>query len=92
MERAGYFCDEDETRWWMFGMTTQYALRTFQSCNGLHETGVADEATWIALMPAGALPSDIENVQSGGSDDDDLSETSEGRVWLLGEQRWARTT
>lgn len=90
LEEAGYAVDEDELRWWMFGMSTQASLRTFQACEGLPESGVSDERTWSALMPPGAAPQDIASVWSGASDDDDLSQTSSGRVWLVGEQRWSK--
>jgi hypothetical protein len=52
---------------------------------------VCDAATWRALLGGGdhISPADIDSVWSGGSDDEDL-DTSDGRVYLLGEQRWAK--
>lgn len=90
LERAGYGVDEDELRWWQFGSTTANALSTFQACEGLPETGVSDARTWRRLMGSeNARPEDITNVCSGDSNDEDLEDMT-GRVWLLGEQRWAR--
>lgn len=60
-----------------------------QACNGLPETGVADERTWQKLMKPGAEPTDIHRVISNDETDDDM-QASEGKVWLLGEQRWAK--
>lgn len=57
-----------------------------QACNELSETGVADAATWKALLGADAQPSDIIHIKSGDITDEDMQGTE--RVWLLGEQRW----
>jgi peptidoglycan hydrolase-like protein with peptidoglycan-binding domain len=88
LRRAGCHCDRDEAEWWMFGATTVTALRTFQACAGLPETGVANEALWRALAEPGTAPADLQDVRSGGSDDEDLEFTGEDRVFLLGENRW----
>ena len=62
-----------------------------QACSHLPETGVADEATWRALLGADAHPSDIGLLLSGTEDDVDMTAESEDRgVWLVGEQRFAR--
>ena len=58
-----------------------------QACNGLPESGVADPATWRALLGAGASPADLDTLRSEDSADDDLGNTAD-RVWLMGEQRW----
>lgn len=60
-----------------------------QACHGLPETGVADEGTWQRLMKPEAEPADIHKVISNDETDDDM-QASEGKVWLLGEQRWAK--
>ena len=60
-----------------------------QACHGLPETGVADERTWQRLMKPGAEPADIHRIISNDATDDDM-QASEGKVWLLGEQRWAK--
>ena len=88
LDDAGFCAGEDDVRWWQFGDSTVAALKTFQACNGIPESGAACVKTWQALMPPGSVPQDILSVQSGNSDDDDLAEPGEGRVWLLGEQRW----
>lgn len=59
-----------------------------QACNGLPETGVADVGTWKKLMP-GSGPSDILGLIGNDETDDDM-QASDGKVWLLGEQRWAK--
>jgi hypothetical protein len=87
LENAGYCAGEDDERWWQFGDSTQAALKTFQACEGLPESGACDERTWVALLGPGASPADLASLRSGNSDDDDLAE-GDGRVWLLGEQRW----
>ena len=46
---AGFYCGEDEDDAFFFGPGTASALMTYQACNGLSETGIADEATWAAL-------------------------------------------
>jgi hypothetical protein len=30
LNKAGYFCGEDDMRWWQLGSPTQDALKTFQ--------------------------------------------------------------
>lgn len=89
LEGAGFSAGEDDTQWWQFGDTTMNALKTFQACSGLPESGVCDERTWKALLGSGAVPADLVALQSGKSDDDDLADDGGGtRVWLIGEQRW----
>lgn len=58
----GYFCGEDEMEWWMFGDSTANALRTFQACCDLPESGVCDERTWRALLGADAEPKDVYSI------------------------------
>jgi peptidoglycan hydrolase-like protein with peptidoglycan-binding domain len=89
LKHNGYYPDEEDCKWWMFGPSTLSAVTTFQACCGLPETGVCDRETWKALMGTTARPQDIENVFSGDSDDEDLEEQGVGRVYLLGEQRWS---
>jgi hypothetical protein len=99
LTEAGFHCGEDEMQWWQFGQTTLESLRTFQACGGLAETGVTCVRTWRLLLGEDARPEDLEKSPSSsdgeGGDDafaDDLGKiaSSEGRVWLLGEQRWSR--
>ena len=49
MDRKGFCVAEDEGEFWFFGGSTVNALRTFQACEGLPESGVVDEASWLAL-------------------------------------------
>ena len=56
LKKNGYYCDEEDTKWWMFGGSTMAALQTFQACSGLPESGVCDERTWHGLMGDGACP------------------------------------
>lgn len=87
LQNAGYSTSEDDTRWWQFGDSTMNALKTFQACNGLPESGVCDAITWMALLGKDATPNDLGVLVSGDSDDEDLGDT-QGKVWLIGEQRW----
>ena len=64
------------------------ALRA-QECAGLQATGVTDGHTWKALLGADAEPAHLANLIADDATDEDLSEIGD-RVWLLGEQRWAR--
>ena len=90
LDDAGFFCGGEDTEWWQFGSTTQAALKTYQACNGLPESGAVDVRTWHALLGPNATPADIFTVQSGKSDDEDLADDAGGtRLWLMGEQRWA---
>ena len=60
-----------------------------QECAGLQGTGVADAQTWKALLGADAEPAHLADLRADDATDEDLSEIGD-RVWLLGEQRWAR--
>lgn len=88
LTRAGFYPSEDDERWWSFGDGTVTALKTFQACNSYPESGVCDAATWRMLLGQDAHPSEISDLRSGDSADEDLSAQGTDRVWLLGEQRW----
>lgn len=89
LERAGYWPGEDDVQWWQFGDSTVTAIKTFQACNGIAESGTCDEVVWKALMGPGAVPDMIDSIKSGKSDDEDLAlDGTDNRVWLIGEQRW----
>ena len=60
-----------------------------QECAGLQATGVSDSQTWKALLGANAEPEHLADLKADDATDEDLSEIG-NRVWLLGEQRWAR--
>ena len=86
---AGFYPNDDELQWWQFGDTTVAAIKTFQACNGMPETGTCNERLWKMLAGDDADPSIVDTLKSGKSDDEDLSlEGREGMVWLIGEQRW----
>ena len=91
LNRAGFHCGDDDEQWWQFGDATYSALLTFQACSSLPESGVADAATWVALLGPGATPEDGAALSArDGTDDDMLGPQHEGAVYLVGEQRWAR--
>ena len=83
LREHGFHADENDSQWWMFGPTTLSAVTTFQACNGLPESGICCEATWRRLMGAGGTPQDIDKVFSGDSEDEDLEQQGDGRVYLL---------
>lgn len=88
LEAKGYYCEEDEEMYWTFGLSTEAALRTFQACEGLSETGVADGASWRALAgEEGWAAGPTVTFANVVDDDKDMSQDG---VWLLGEQRWER--
>ena len=65
------------------------AIKTFQACNGMAESGTCDERVWKALIGPDAAPDMIDSIKSGKSDDEDLAlDGRDNRVWLIGEQRW----
>lgn len=89
LESAGYWPGEDDVQWWQYGDSTVAAVKTFQACNGMTESGTCDETLWKALLGQDATPSTIDSIKSGKSDDEDLSlDGTDNRVWLIGEQRW----
>jgi len=89
LSTAGFDPGEEDARWWQFGDSTLNALKTFQACSGLPESGVVDPGTWKALLGADAVPAEVDRLRSGASDDEDLADVQNGgRVWLMGEQRW----
>lgn len=90
LEREGFYCGEDDMRWWQFGSSTESALRTFQAVSNLPETGVTDSRTWLALMGDTAVPADLLELHSADPEFDDDMAGHDGAVWLLGEHRWAR--
>jgi peptidoglycan hydrolase-like protein with peptidoglycan-binding domain len=90
---AGFYPSDDELQWWQFGDSTVAAIKTFQACNGMAESGTVDARLWRLLAGDGAHPSLVDTLKSGKSDDEDLSlEGKEGMVWLIGEQRWEDRT
>ncbi|CAD7697774.1 unnamed protein product [Ostreobium quekettii] len=50
LARAGYFPGDDDMEDYVFGEGTLSALLTYQACEGLEETGTADEVTWRKML------------------------------------------
>ena len=48
----GFCVSDEEEEDFLFEQSTEEALRTFQVCNGVEETGFVDGATWRALRKA----------------------------------------
>ena len=73
----------------MLSAVAYLLLPALQECAGLQATGVADARTWKALLGAEAELAHLADLKADDATDEDLSEIGD-RVWLLGEQRWAR--
>ena len=87
---AGYNVDEDDVRYWHFGDATEQALRTFQACHEaprLVESGVADPATWRALLGEDRFAAGPTVLATLVREEDDMNRRG---VWLMGEDRWER--
>ena len=69
LDRAGMSCGEDDEQWWQFGDSTHSALVTFQACEGLPESGVADEKTWRKLLAVAARKGGLGGGSGGGERD-----------------------
>jgi hypothetical protein len=54
--------------------------------------GVCDVRTWEELMGPEGRPEHLSQIFSYDSDDEDLEAQGDGKVYLLGEQRWASRT
>ncbi|GIL66280.1 hypothetical protein Vafri_19872, partial [Volvox africanus] len=73
LSNSGFHCGDDDMRWWQFGDSTLTALKYFQSCNSLPESGVCDERSWRRLLGPEAAPKDLYSVRMAvvNSDDED---------------------
>ncbi|GAX75999.1 hypothetical protein CEUSTIGMA_g3442.t1 [Chlamydomonas eustigma] len=106
LEDLGFYCGEEDMRWWMFGDTTRNSLMAFQASAGLPQSGVCEESTWKALLGPHAIPEDLHDaamsvvsaLQGAGDSEseaqgfsDDLTLPGGRGVWLLGEQRWEKS-
>ena len=79
--------------WWQFGLSTEGALKTFQACSGLPETGIVCVNTWSKLVQVDAPPPNFDGDAVCHENEEyceDLSEGGGGAVYLVGEQRWSR--
>lgn len=92
LEKNGFHCGDDDMNWWFFGDDTIAALKTFQACNGLPESGSCNEKTWLTLLGENAKPDDLQEMVGDSSYDEDRAAQgpNTGGVWLLGEQRWEK--
>ena len=50
LEERGYYCTDDEREDWYFGDSTQNAVLSFQSSNGLTENGSVTRKEWEILL------------------------------------------
>ena len=90
----GFSASDEELEWWQFGSSTEGALKTFQACSGLPETGIVCVHTWSKLVQVDAPPPNFDEAAVCHENEEyceDLAEGGEGAVYLVGEQRWART-
>ena len=102
LRHAGFYPDDDDTRWWQYGDSTVEAVKFFQACSSLPETGTVAEPTWRALLQADGM-SDYDTVNAevilqveARNEDEESFETdlaamndpNHERVFLMGEQRW----
>ena len=85
LSRAGFHPGDEDFIYWHFGDTTDLALRYFQAGRRLPETGIADAATWEALLGAEAFARGPEVREELVGDAEDMA--ADG-VYLLGEDRW----
>ena len=80
-------------QWWEFGDGTQKALQMFQACRGLPQTGTTNSSVWESLLGEAAAEGIEAAIKLGGADvkeyETDL-ESIEGKVYLLGEDRFER--
>lgn len=92
LENNGFHCGDDDMNWWYFGDDTATAVKTFQACNGLPESGRCNEQTWLALLGEDANSDVLKEITSDNSYDEDRTAQGAhtGGVWLLGEQRWEK--
>lgn len=96
LQDKGYSCGEDDEEYWHFGYGTDNALKTFQCGQGLSETGVADDRTWLALLGEERFEEGPDCLVEicGGEDvieQNDISKgVNSGMVYLIGEDRWER--
>ena len=96
LDRKGYCVSDDELEFWMFGDTTENALKTFQACSGMPESGVVDEEVWSKLCEGmeGEVCSVeyMEEKTSGTSEAEEADPYNIDRakqgVFLLGEGRY----
>ena len=97
LDSKGFCVSEDELEYWMFGDTTETALKTFQACNGMPESGVVDEGVWAALCDDLDCSVDFLAEKTSGTSEADVADPynidrTKGGVFLLGEGRYEDPT
>ncbi|CAG9463767.1 unnamed protein product [Pedinophyceae sp. YPF-701] len=95
--RKGFFSGEEDMKWWMMGDSTMEALKTYQASEGLPESGIATAKVWRLLLgDANAEPGALADVRAESETEmdysQDMSQDTDGMVYLLGEQRWTRVS
>ena len=97
LDKKGFCVSDDELEFWMFGDTTETALKTFQACSGMPESGVVDEEVWSMLCEG--LENEVCSIEfleertSGVSEAEETDpyniDRADGKgVFLLGEGRY----
>ena len=93
---VGCCVSEDESEFWFFGDSTVTALKTFQACNHLPESGIVDHEVWAKLcdgMEDEVCNLDFFEKRTGGSseaeeeDPHNIDRAKKG-VFLIGEGRY----
>ena len=92
----GFCVSSDELEFWFFGDTTINALKTFQACHDMPESGIVDDEVWSKLcdgMEEEVCSIDFFEKSTGGiseAEEDDpfnIDRAKQG-VFLLGEGRY----
>lgn len=80
LTKAGFFCGDDDMEWWFFGDSTETALKTFQACHELAESGNVYDEVWDKLLPYVDLDQLCEEPR--------IDKLATNGVFLLGEGRY----
>jgi len=96
LDKQGFCVSEDEMEFWFFGDTTVTALKTFQACRNMPESGIVDEEVWGMLCGEGDELCTIDFLESRTSgtseseeeDPNNIDRAKPQGVFLLGEGRY----
>ena len=95
LDKKGFCVSSDEMEFWFFGDTTMAALKTFQACNQLPESGIVDMDVWAKLCVGDEEVCSIEFLDkktSGTSEAEEEDPYNVDRaqkgVFLIGEGRY----
>jgi peptidoglycan hydrolase-like protein with peptidoglycan-binding domain len=96
LDKRGCCVSEDESEFWFFGDSTETALKVFQSCNGLPESGIVDGEVWAKLCDG--ISEEVCNLdffkeRTGGERESDEADPhnidrAKKGVFLIGEGRY----